>query len=163
MYTPQLADRQPMRELQSWLLENLRQPLTVEQMAGQVGMSPRNFARVFSEQLGITPSRFVTQIRLEAARRRLEESLQPIEIIAEECGFGSSESMRSAFQRVLRVSPQDYRNRFHLSEEMESNNETFLQSPRLSQGLDGRNHQHQFHQPTGKFERNKTHGEPSRA
>jgi transcriptional regulator GlxA family with amidase domain len=159
----QISDRKPLRELQAWLLENLRQPLTVEQMAGQVGMSPRNFARVFSEQLGITPSRFVTQIRLEAARRRLEESLQSIEIIAEECGFGSSESMRSAFQRLLRVSPQDYRNRFNLIEEMESDNESFLQSPRLSQGLDGRNPQHQFHQPTGKFERSKAQREPSRA
>jgi transcriptional regulator GlxA family with amidase domain len=159
----QISDRKPLRELQTWLLENLRQPLTVEQMAGQVGMSPRNFARVFSEQLGITPSRFVTQIRLEAARRRLEESLQSIEIIAEECGFGSSESMRSAFQRLLRVSPQDYRNRFNLIEEMESDHESFLQSPRLSQGLDGRNHQHRIHQPTGKFERSKAQREPSRA
>jgi transcriptional regulator GlxA family with amidase domain len=110
----QTSDRMPLRELQSWLLDNLREPLTVEQMALQVGMSPRNFARVFAEQIGTTPSRFVTQIRLEAARRRLEESSQSIELIAEECGFGSTESMRSAFQRMLHVSPQDYRNRFYI-------------------------------------------------
>lgn len=157
----QTSDRKPLRELQAWLLENLRQPLTVEQMADHVGMSPRNFARVFSEQLGITPSRFVTQIRLEAARRRLEESLQSIEIIAEECGFGSAESMRSTFQRLLRVSPQDYRNRFNLIEERESDNESFNQSPRFSQGLDGRNPQRQFHQPAGNFERSNPRREPS--
>jgi transcriptional regulator GlxA family with amidase domain len=157
----QTSDRKPLRELQAWLLENLREPLTVEQMADRVGMSPRNFARVFTEQLGITPARFVTQMRLEAARRRLEESLQSIEIIAQECGFGSTESMRSAFQRVLRVSPQDYRNRFYLIEEKEPDHESFVQSPRLSQSHDGRNHQHRFHQSTGKSERSKSRREHS--
>ncbi|MEW6737059.1 MAG: GlxA family transcriptional regulator [Acidobacteriota bacterium] len=111
----QTSNRTPLRELQAWLLDNLDKPLTVEQLAARVGMSPRNFARVFTEQIGITPSRFVTQLRLEAARRRLEESSQSIEVIAEECGFGSTESMRSAFQRMLHVSPQDYRNRFYLA------------------------------------------------
>jgi transcriptional regulator GlxA family with amidase domain len=151
----QTSDRKPLRELQAWLLENLREPLTVEQMADRVGMSPRNFARVFTEQLGMPPARFVSQIRLETARRRLEESSQSIEIIAEECGFGSTESMRSAFQRVLRVSPQDYRNRFYLTEEKEPDNEPFIQPPRLSQSHNGSNHQHRIHQPTGKSERSK--------
>jgi transcriptional regulator GlxA family with amidase domain len=141
----QTSDRKPLRELQAWLLENLREPLTVEQMAERVGMSPRNFARVFTGQLGMPPARFVSQIRLEAARRRLEESSQSIELIAEECGFGSTESMRSAFQRVLHVSPQDYRNRFYLLEEKELNHESFIQSPRLSQSHDGSNHQHRVH------------------
>jgi transcriptional regulator GlxA family with amidase domain len=159
----QKADRQPLRELQAWLLENLREPLTVEQMAERVCMSPRNFARVFSEQLGTTPARFVSQIRLEAARRRLEESSQSIERIAEECGFGSTESMRSAFQRVLRVSPQDYRNRFYLIEERESDHESFVQPPRLSQGLYGRNHQHRLHKAAGKSERSKPRREHSTA
>lgn len=157
----QTSDRKPLRELQAWLLENLRELLTVEQMADRVGMSPRNFARVFTEQLGMPPARFVSQIRLEAARRRLEESSQSIELIAEECGFGSTESMRSAFQRVLRVSPQDYRNRFYLIEEKEPDNESIIQPPRLSQSHDGSNHQHRFHQPTGKSERRKTHYEHS--
>jgi transcriptional regulator GlxA family with amidase domain len=146
----QTSDRKPLRELQAWLLENLREPLTVEQMADRVGMSPRNFARVFTEQLGMPPARFVSQIRLEAARRRLEESLQSIELIAEECGFGSTESMRSAFQRVLHVSPQDYRNRFYLIEEKEPDNGSFIQPPRLSQSYDGSNPRHRFYQSTGK-------------
>src|SRR5215475_9817940 len=91
----QASDRAPMRDLQAWILNNLSEPLTVEQMADQVGMSPRNFARVFAEQTGVTPARFATQVRVETARRRLEESSQSIELIAEECGFGSAESMRS--------------------------------------------------------------------
>src|SRR5262249_33788302 len=84
--------------------------------AERVGMSPRNFARVFKDQLGVSPGRFVLQLRIETARRRLEESTQSVERIAEDCGFGSTESMRCAFQRLLRVSPQEYRKRFRLTE-----------------------------------------------
>src|SRR5262245_14578497 len=75
-------------------------------LAREARMSPRNFARVFRQELSLTPARFVLQLRVETARRRLEESSQPVERIAEDCGFGSTESMRNAFQRLLRVSPQ---------------------------------------------------------
>jgi len=146
----QASDRAPMRDLQVWLLDNLREPLTVERMAAQVGMSPRNFARVFAEQIGMTPARFVSQVRVEAARRRLEESSQPIELIAEECGFGSAESMRSAFQRLMHVSPQEYRKRFHLDDQGEQNDEPTPQSPRLRQRSDGRDHHHRLRRPAGK-------------
>jgi transcriptional regulator GlxA family with amidase domain len=155
----QTSDRTPLRELQAWLLDHLREPLTVEQMATQAGMSPRNFARVFTEQIGTTPARFVMQIRVEAARRRLEESSQSIELIAAECGFGSTESMRSAFQRLLRVSPQEYRNRFHLSPQLisegEQPHESIIQSPRFSQSNNGRDHQRPVQRPPGKTERNR--------
>jgi transcriptional regulator GlxA family with amidase domain len=146
----QTSDRAPIRELQVWLLDNLREPLTVEQMAARVGMSPRNFARVFAEQVGVTPARFVMQIRVETARRRLEESSQSVELIAEECGFGSTESMRSAFQRLLRVSPQEYRKHFHLAEEGEQNDEPLTRSTRLPQNNDGRDHQHDSRRGRGK-------------
>ncbi|HKQ78131.1 MAG TPA: GlxA family transcriptional regulator [Blastocatellia bacterium] len=146
----QTSDRTPIRELQAWLLDNLREPLTVERMAAQAGMSARNFARVFAEQIGMTPARFLMQIRVEAARRRLEESTQSIELIAEECGFGSPESMRSAFQRLLRVSPQEYRKRFHLAEQGEHKDESTTQSPGLRQSSDGRDHQRRHRPPARK-------------
>jgi transcriptional regulator GlxA family with amidase domain len=145
----QTSDRAPTRELHVWLLDNLREPLTVEQMAARVGMSPRNFARIFAEQVGVTPARFVVQIRVEAARRRLEESSQSIELIAEECGFGSTESMRDAFQRLLRVSPQEYRKRFYLIEQGEQNDEPRDQSSQLPQNNGGRGHQRESRQRTG--------------
>src|SRR5215510_11066508 len=146
----QASDRAPMRDLQVWLLDNLREPLTVERMAAQVGMSPRNFARVFAEQIGVTPARFVSQVRVEAARRRLEESSQPVELIAEECGFGSAESMRGAFQRQMHVSPQEYRKRFHLAEQGGQNGEPPAQSPRFRQRGDGRDHQRRLRPPAEK-------------
>jgi transcriptional regulator GlxA family with amidase domain len=75
-------------------------------------MSPRHFARVFTQQVGCTPARFVERLRVEAARRRLEETGDGVEQIAARCGFGSAESLRKAFLRTLRVAPSAYRSRF---------------------------------------------------
>ena len=108
----QAADREPLRELQSWILDHLTDDLSVAALAHRVAMSPRNFARVFAAEVGVTPARFVERARVEAARRRLEESERGVEEVAAQCGFGSAESMRCAFVRTLRVPPSAYRNRF---------------------------------------------------
>jgi transcriptional regulator GlxA family with amidase domain len=75
-------------------------------------MSPRNFARVFVKDTGTTPARFVERLRVEAARRRLEESSDKFQKVANDCGFGSIQSLRRSFLRVLHVPPNDYRHRF---------------------------------------------------
>ena len=108
----QLSDRQPLRELQSWVLENLDKRLTVELLAERVSMSPRNFARVFGKEMRVTPGRFVERLRVETARRRLEETSRSLKKIAEECGFGSVGSMRSVFQRAVGIPPGRYRLHF---------------------------------------------------
>ncbi len=108
----QLSEHEPLRELQAWILENLPHDLSVPTLARRVGMSPRNFARVFAREVGRTPARFVEHARVEAARRRLEDSGESVEQVAEGVGFGSAECMRRAFLRHVRVSPADYRNRF---------------------------------------------------
>lgn len=61
---------------------------------------------------GRTPAKTVEAIRVDAARRRLEETDDRIESIAEGCGFSSEEQMRCAFLRILRIPPRDYRKRF---------------------------------------------------
>ena len=108
----QLTDRKPLRELESWVLDNLSKPLNVPMLAERVAMSPRNFARVFTKEMKTTPAKFVERLRVEAARRRLEESLNSMETIAEECGFGNVNSMRNVFQRTLRITPGHYRRHF---------------------------------------------------
>jgi transcriptional regulator GlxA family with amidase domain len=108
----QLAERRPLRELQAWVVENPGADLSVERLAERIAMSPRNFARVFAREVGATPARWVEQVRIEAARRRLEESDAGVDEIAARCGFGSTETMRRAFLRAIRVSPADYRSRF---------------------------------------------------
>ncbi len=108
----QLADREPLRELQAWIADHLAADLSVPTLAERAAMSPRNFARVFTRQVGLTPARFVERLRVEAARRRLEESPHGVDAVAAACGFGSAESMRKAFLRTLRVPPSAYRSRF---------------------------------------------------
>ncbi len=76
-------------------------------------MSPRHFARSFRAEVGLTPARYVERLRLEAARRRLEESGEPVAAVALACGFGTAETMRRAFLRALGVGPAEYRRRFH--------------------------------------------------
>jgi transcriptional regulator GlxA family with amidase domain len=108
----QMADREPIRELQSWMADHIGGDMTVEALARRAAMSPRNFARVFVRETGFTPAAYVEGLRVEAARRRLEESNENIDAIAAACGFGTRESMRRAFNRTLRVTPDAYRSRF---------------------------------------------------
>ena len=108
----QLTDRKPLRELEAWVLDNLQKPLTVPLLAERVAMSPRNFARVFTKEMKTTPAKFVERLRVEAARRRLEESHNSMEMIADECGFGNVNSMRNVFQRTLKIAPGQYRRHF---------------------------------------------------
>jgi len=108
----QLADRAPLAELSTWMADHLADDLSVETLARRAAMSPRNFARVFARSLGTTPARHVERLRVEAARRRLEESDAGVDQIAAQCGFGTRESLRRAFARTLKVSPSAYRARF---------------------------------------------------
>jgi transcriptional regulator GlxA family with amidase domain len=108
----QLAEREPLRELQAWILEHPNVDLSVDALARRVAMSPRNFFRVFVREIGMTPGRFVERARVEAARRLLEETTRGVVNVATACGFGSQETMRIAFRRTLGVSPKGYRSRF---------------------------------------------------
>ena len=108
----QSADREPIRDLQQWIGSHLSEDLSVARLARRAAMSARNFARVFVRETGMTPATFVERARIEAARRRLEESADTIDSIADNCGFGTRESMRRAFMRALHVPPSAYRNRF---------------------------------------------------
>jgi transcriptional regulator GlxA family with amidase domain len=108
----QAADRQPLRELQAWVVDHPEADCSVPALAQRVAMSPRNFARVFLRQIGLTPAQYVEKVRVEAARRRLEDSTDGVDAIAALCGFGTAETMRRTFLRHVRVAPSDYRTRF---------------------------------------------------
>jgi len=104
--------REPLREVQRLIVEDLTAEHSVEAMAAHANMSPRHFARAFRAETGVTPARYVERVRLEAARRRLEDSAEPIAAVAAACGFGTPETMRRAFLRALQVGPAEYRRRF---------------------------------------------------
>jgi transcriptional regulator GlxA family with amidase domain len=108
----QASEMKAIHELQMWIAENLRNNLSVQMLAGRTAMSVRNFERVFTRELGKTPSQYVLQMRAEAARRQLESTDQGLKQIAATCGFGSAASMRRAFLRSVGTTPHRYRHRF---------------------------------------------------
>ncbi len=95
-----------------WLPDHLDEDLSIDALADRVAMSPRNFARQFRATIGATPAQYVNRLRLDMARRLLTEGDLPSGEIAFRCGFGAAETMRLAFQRVLRTAPQHFRERF---------------------------------------------------
>ncbi|MGE5346615.1 MAG: GlxA family transcriptional regulator, partial [Acidithiobacillales bacterium] len=109
----QFAEKETLRDLQAWILDHPRADLSVETLARRVAMSPRNFARVFTRQVGTTPARFVTSVRVETARRLLEESSRGLEAVSSMSGLGNPESLRRAFLRTVGVAPGQYRERFN--------------------------------------------------
>jgi transcriptional regulator GlxA family with amidase domain len=108
----QVAERQPLREVQQWIAEHPAADLSVETLAERASLSPRQFARAFAAETGLPPGRYVDRARLEAARRHLEDSAAGVEQAARACGYGTPEAMRRAFIRALGVSPAEYRRRF---------------------------------------------------
>jgi transcriptional regulator GlxA family with amidase domain len=93
--------------------KNLREPLTIEQLAEAARLSPRHFTRVFRMETGLSAARAIENLRLEAARYLLEQGRLPIEEVARETGFGDRERMRRSFLRSYGQTPQSIRNASH--------------------------------------------------
>lgn len=98
--------------LRPWASEHLHEPFDVVRMAGHVSMSPRNFTRVFHKQTGLPPAKYIEKLRLESARKFLEDTDLGLEQIAERCGLGGLVSMRRIFLRHLMTTPSAYRRAF---------------------------------------------------
>lgn len=95
--------------LHDWIRDNLDRDLSVAALANRVSMSERSFVRHYRSVTGVTPARAVERIRVESARRALTETSVSVKRIARDCGFGSEETMRRGFTRVLGVGPSAYR------------------------------------------------------
>jgi transcriptional regulator GlxA family with amidase domain len=108
----EVSSRPEIEELQAWILGHPGDDLSVSALADRMAMSPRNFARLFHSETGDTPAQFTERARADAARCKLEQTVLPVETIAQQCGFGNTERMRRTFQRLFVVSPHDYRARF---------------------------------------------------
>lgn len=99
-------------QLHLWIAENIQQKITVDQMAQECGMSPRNFSRRYSETMNTSPAKAIEAIRVDAARELLATTEHNIKAIAARCGFQDNERMRRSFKRVINVAPSEYRERF---------------------------------------------------
>lgn len=109
----QMAETSMIQKAQAYILANIAHPLSVDHVAQTIGMSPRNFARVFRREVGMTPADFVAAARVDAARRLLEDTAQPLQRIATSCGFADMNTMRRIFAKTIGVTPAAYRSRFH--------------------------------------------------
>ncbi|SDH21700.1 GlxA family transcriptional regulator [Chitinophaga filiformis] len=115
MLEAQETDYEPVKTALAWLHKHLHEDITVERLAQQAAMSPRNFARMFVQELKITPARYVEKLRLEQACRSLTEKKLTQDEIAVQTGFGNAENMRKVFLRTMEVTPSQYRKRFRSS------------------------------------------------
>ena len=94
------------------MTEHITDTLSIEQLASAVSVSRRTFSRLFSKYAKVTPSAFVEQVRVDTARKLLEETDAPLKTVAFNCGFHSATHMRAIFFRRLNVTPRQYRQRF---------------------------------------------------
>ncbi|HEX3981557.1 MAG TPA: helix-turn-helix domain-containing protein, partial [Acidimicrobiales bacterium] len=106
------AERSAVRAMQTLVESAPAGDHRLPALAAGAAMSVRHFTRVFTEEVGETPGRFVERVRLEAARLALETTPDTLDVIATRCGFGTAETLRRVFQRRLNVTPDGYRRRF---------------------------------------------------
>lgn len=97
------------RRLSEWITQHLGEDLSIPLLAAKLDMSPRHFARCFREELGVTPAKFIEQLRFDAAQQALAEGHDSVEEVAGHCGFGCAETLRRVFQRRLGMGPSAYR------------------------------------------------------
>jgi len=108
----QVSEMGPIREITQWVAEHIANDLAVETLASRLGMSARNFARTFKRETDMTPGDYVEAVRVDAARRMLEEGDVPLKRVAALCGFNDQSAFRRAFVRRINVTPVEYRSRF---------------------------------------------------
>ncbi|SDL14507.1 Transcriptional regulator GlxA family, contains an amidase domain and an AraC-type DNA-binding HTH domain [Nonomuraea maritima] len=107
---------EPLRELQAYIDSNPCADLSVPTLAARAGMSERHFSRVFTEQTGVSPGRYVERSRGESARRLLEVTGLPMDTVARQAGLGSPETLYRVFRRHWRITPGEHRRRFRSKE-----------------------------------------------
>jgi transcriptional regulator GlxA family with amidase domain len=112
LLTPEPSRVPRLAALLEWIPAHLSDDLSLEALAAQAHMTPRTLSRVFVQELGMGPGRYVERIRLEAARNLLQDAQASISTVARLTGFGHPENLRRTFHKHLAVSPQQYAERF---------------------------------------------------
>ena len=102
---------QPLGAILDWR-GHLTEQITIESLAAQAAMSPRSFARHFRAHIGTTPHRWLTHQRVDFARRLLETTDDPVDVVAERSGLGTSTNLRQRFRQDVRIAPNAYRKTF---------------------------------------------------
>lgn len=120
-YSPYLAvgpdEDSLVAKVLKYVSDHISDALTIEDIADAVGVSRRTFSRAFAKHAQLTPSVFVEQVRIDFARKLLEETDVPMKTVAFRCGFHTPTQMRMIFSRQLGTTPKQYRERFRAADE----------------------------------------------
>jgi transcriptional regulator GlxA family with amidase domain len=115
-YGPLLAavprDDTAIARVQAYIVDHINETYTVQRMADMAAMSPRNFARAFQREVGLTPMQYLLNARIDHSRKLLEGSDLPLKVVACRCGFGSARHMRQVFGERIGMTPNQYRQQF---------------------------------------------------
>ncbi|MBT2450226.1 DJ-1/PfpI family protein [Streptomyces sp. ISL-43] len=106
------GSRRDIEELRTYIAEHIEGDLSAAALAGRMALSERHFARVFRKETGTSPASYVEAVRVEAARRLLENTEEPLDRLAAACGFGSVETLHRALRKQIDTTPAAYRRRF---------------------------------------------------
>lgn len=112
LLTPSAGRVQRLARLLEWIPAHLADDLSIEALAFQAHMAPRTLCRLFKQEVGMGPGRYVEQVRLEAARNLLLDGQASVATTARLTGFGHPENLRRTFQKRLSVSPSELAERF---------------------------------------------------
>src|ERR1700743_3475711 len=112
MLSRQATTSEPLRELQVYMLENLKANLSVEALAERIVRSPRHFSRVCLRETKMNPGQFVDRLRVEAAQQMIDSSNRGLKEIADACGFRNADKMRRTFLRGIGITAGEYMDRF---------------------------------------------------
>jgi transcriptional regulator GlxA family with amidase domain len=103
------SGRSALQQVQRFIASHPADDHSVETLAARAGLSPRHFARLFRNEVGMTPAAWVESARVSAARRLLETGRNPPKQVAVQCGFANADTLRRSFVRHVGVSPAEYR------------------------------------------------------
>jgi transcriptional regulator GlxA family with amidase domain len=116
-YLAPISGDSPIARIQAHVMAEIAERHTLQSLAAVAGMSPRNLARHFVQETGVTPHEFVERARIDAARMLLEGGDTALKAVAFACGFGTADRMRVVFTERLGVSPAQYRASFRRTED----------------------------------------------
>jgi transcriptional regulator GlxA family with amidase domain len=115
----------------SYIRQNLRNALSIEELAAIARLSPRQFSRIFLSETGQSPAKAVEQLRLESARFMIEEGRHSVNVVAQETGFADPERMRRAFLRTFGLSPQAMRRNAQPEENAPGHSQSPVHAPTI--------------------------------
>lgn len=106
-------DDDVVKEVQTYMEENLQEKISMEELSSRFSVGRRNFDRRFIKATGNTPIEYVQRIKVESAKKALEMSRKTINEIMYEVGYSDVKAFREVFRKFTGMSPVEYKGRYN--------------------------------------------------